>query len=802
MTSRRISSICAQALFLVVVANAAAVPAIAQKPPGLGYVFPPVVRAGQTTTVELGGYDFTIDLEWFVHDERVLLKPEGLPGDYIVPPPPFWFGPRTGLPAMPIPREVAATISVLAEMPEGLVRWQVANANGSSETAVFYVSHGQEILEQRSRDLPQRLETLPVGVSGRLSRLTEVDRYEFLSDQDQLVTVQLMARQLGSDFNGMLQVHDGNGNLVADFVDTIGVDGQLSFAAVAGTTYTVSLNDLDFRGDRAYVYHLSFLAKPMVTATIPAIVQRGTSVDVEFLGRGLHSHTTAMESVHTTITLPDDPNQQTLMHSLETPSGNATVAISLSDLPESVRTTADSETHAINTPGGVTGRLSDLTASHRYSWPVTMGERWSLDVHSRAFNSGIDVALEVFDGDGKSIAENDDGPLNSDSSLHFQAATSGTFTAVVRATSGADKPEHGVYRLQLTRPSADFELTLPQQINVPSGGKTEITINANRIGGFDGEIVLKAEGLPEGVTTAGDWKIPAGKADAKVSLESAKDAAVVARLIRIFGTATVENTEVTRVATAQAAGVLNPRVRSDRFVSQIMLAMTMPAPIEVLVVDKERQRDVHRGTTYLAELDIVRKDGFTGDVQIEMTARQDRQRMGTRGPILTVPPGETKAWYPVFLPEWLPMDLTRRIIVHGVVAVPDPKGTVRYLTKPGNARITMIMEGALLKLTAGNNDSVVPIGSVLEIPITISRSPKLPLPVTVTLDVPEEVQGLLKAEPVIIAADQSTGILRIESQADNTLAGQWTLGLTATAMQDDRWPVVSQTDIRIEFKVP
>jgi hypothetical protein len=167
-----------------------------------------------------------------------------------------------------------------------------------------------------------------------------------------------------------------------------------------------------------------------------------------------------------------------------------------------------------------------------------------------------------------------------------------------------------------------------------------------------------------------------------------------------------------------------------------------------------------------------------------------------------VPPGETKAWYPVFLPEWLPMDLTRRIIVHGVVAVPDPKGTVRYLTKPGNARITMIMEGALLKLTAGNNDSVVPIGSVLEIPITISRSPKLPLPVTVTLDVPEEVQGLLKAEPVIIAADQSTGILRIESQADNTLAGQWTLGLTATAMQDDRWPVVSQTDIRIEFKVP
>jgi hypothetical protein len=228
----------------------------------------------------------------------------------------------------------------------------------------------------------------------------------------------------------------------------------------------------------------------------------------------------------------------------------------------------------------------------------------------------------------------------------------------------------------------------------------------------------------------------------------------------------------------------------------------MPAPIEVLVVDKERQRDVHRGTTYLAELDMERKDGFTGEIKIEMTAKQDRQRMGTRGPILTVPPGETKAWYPVFLPEWLPMDLTRRIIVHGVVAVPDPKGTIRYLTKPGNARITMIMEGSLLKLTAANNDSVNPIGSVVEIPVTISRSPKMSLPVTVTLNVPDEAQGFLKAEPVTLAADQSTAMLRIETQADNKLAGEWTLTLTATAMQDAQWPMVSQTDIRVEFRLP
>ena len=391
--------------------------------------------------------------------------------------------------------------------------------------------------------------------------------------------------------------------------------------------------------------------------------------------------------------------------------------------------------------------------------------------------------------------------MNSDASLQFHAASTGTYSAVVRGLPISSRSDDATYRFQLVRQSPNFSLSTVQQFTLPLGGKAELTVNAIRLGGFDGEIRLHADNLPDGVKAVGDWIIPAEKSEAKVSLESTPDAAVVARSLRITGFATVDQAEVPRPVMAVAGGILNPLNADERFIPQILLAMTMPAPIEVLVVDKERQRDVHRGTTYLAELDLVRKDGFTGEINIEMTAKQDRQRMGTRGPILTVPPGENRAWYPVFLPEWLPMDLTRRIIVHGVVAVPDPKGTIRYLTKAGNARITMIMEGALLKLTAGNNDSVNPIGSVVEIPITISRSPKLSLPVTVTLNVPEEAQGLLRAEPITIAADQSTAVLRMESQADNKLSGQWTMTLTATALRDEKWPVVSQTDIRVEFVV-
>ena len=766
----------------------------AQKPPGLGYVYPPALQAGKVHEVALGGYDFTVDMQWFVHDERITLQTDGLPGDYHIPPPPYWFGPRSGLPAMPIPREVRGQITVPAETPEGLVRWQVASANGSSETAIFYVSHSDELIERRSRDLPQRLESLPVAISGRLSRLTEVDRYEFISDRDQIVSLDLMARRLGADMNPVLEVRDESGTLIASYTDTVGQDAALHFFASTGKVYTVSVFDLDFRGDRAFVYRLALKTGAKIHATIPACVQRGSTVELESLGVGLQTGAAKMESVKSTVAVPADPALTHFQHVLQTSTGEVSFQIPVSDLPETVR---KDDATAIMGSAGVTVLFGPEEDSQRYSMAVMSGEQWSLDVESFGIGPAADLSLEVLDETGKVIADNDDGPVDSDPTLQFKAATTGHYTAVVRRVTKAS--DSFVYRLQCVQQLPDFLLTVPQMVTLPLAGKSEIAVQAVRTGGFDGEIVLSVEGLPEGVTATGDWKIPAGKSDAKVTLESAADAAVVAKLITIHGNSMVGTTETRRTATATAGGNLSPRQLSDRQVQKTMLAMTMAAPIEVLVVDKERQRDVHRGTTYLAELELVRKDGFAGEIKLEMTAKQDRQRMGTRGGILTVPPDQNRAFYPCFLPEWLPMDLTRRIIVHGVVAVPDPKGNVRYLTKPGNARITMIMEGALLKVSTENSDVVTSLGEIQEISVNVSRSPELPLPVKVELIVPDEATGFISATPLMIEPDKTSGVLQIVSRTDEQLRGQWNLTVRATALQDGKWPVISESEIRVEY---
>ena len=47
---------------------------VVQKAPEVGYVWPPGGKAGTTVNVQLGGYDWTPDVQYFVLDPRVKLE--------------------------------------------------------------------------------------------------------------------------------------------------------------------------------------------------------------------------------------------------------------------------------------------------------------------------------------------------------------------------------------------------------------------------------------------------------------------------------------------------------------------------------------------------------------------------------------------------------------------------------------------------------------------------------------------------------------------------------------------------------
>ena len=770
----------------------------AQKSPRLGYVFPPGGKAGTTVEVRLGGHDWTPDMDFFVLDSRVKLHPGGPPGPILIPGPPYWFGAKGRLVALPLPREVPARLVIPANLPPGPVFWQAANANGCTATGVFVVGTGTEVIEDERRKGPQLLPALPVTVSGRLLKIEEVDRYRFVAPRDGPLTCELMARRLGATFQGVVEVRDNKGRLVADVAGTSGMDPSLTFAAHKDAEYVVSLHDVDFGGDRSHVYRLSITPGPRVVGALPAAGRAGESREVEFVGVGVASGAAKLESVKRRVTFPT--TGAAFDYRLEAPLGTAPpFRLFVSDLPEVVAFPRhDKKSRSPALPAGITGVLDRPDAQDEYVCAWKKGEVWSVALEARRIGSPLDVALAVLGPDGKELARNDDLPGTTDAGLEFTVPADGTYRIVVSDMAGKSGSRSAIYRLVVRRPAADFGLELATQHgSVPLGGKLDLKVKAVRRGGFAGPIALTVRGLPAGTSVPPGLVIPANKSELVVSVQAAKDAGTAAGLVSVEGTATVSAQTVTRTALAATTVNLAPRSPDENQVPFFLLAITMKPRFKGRPVDQDTGRKVHRGTTFPAEVIVERLDGFAGEVVLQMAAQQSYQVQGISGGDVVVPPGVSRPIYPCFMPEWLETTRTSRMGVIAVARVPDPKGKVRYLAAEITGFITMTLEGALLKLSADEPERTVPAGQPFDVGLKVLRQAKLTEPVRLELRLPEELAGQLEASPQTVPVKTEKVVFRITPKA--RLRGLHSLAIRATALQGGKYPAVSETTVTVEF---
>jgi len=130
----------------------------------------------------------------------------------------------------------------------------------------------------------------------------EVDAYRFTAAADGPVTCDLVARRLGAKFSHP-RVHDASGRLVADSLGTAASDPVLTFAAKKGTQYVVSIHDVDFGGDRSYVYRLAVTQGRASWARSRRQAAR-RDARVEFVGIGVQTGAAKLESVKRSVAFP------------------------------------------------------------------------------------------------------------------------------------------------------------------------------------------------------------------------------------------------------------------------------------------------------------------------------------------------------------------------------------------------------------------------------------------------------------------------------------------------------------------
>jgi len=762
-------------------------PAFAQTPPEIAYIFPPGGAPGATVDVTLGGFNWTPDMQLFVHDPRVKLEIVGPPGPVIVPYPPYWFGRKARDSDPPLPREFPARLTISADVPAGLVRWQAANANGAAASGVILIATEPEVREigghqsVHEHRKPQVLSSLPVAIVGQLSRLEEVDRYLFTAPRMGPVTLDVWTRRLKTKMNAVLEVRDAAGRLVADAADTAGHDLQLTFAAQQGAQYIVSLYDVDFRGYTSYVYRLVIHDGPQVVAAIPAAGKPGETRPVEFLGYGIMTGAPQLELVTQNVAFPADPLAQAFPFRLQTPHGQSLpFTLGLSNLIETVEPPA-ADARKLAIPAAVTGVLEQQYGDERYVFEGKKGETLRISSRSAVVGAPLDLSLAVLDVQGKELARVDDQPGTLDATLLFSVPADGTYQISVSDSSGRSGTRAAVYHVQLEVAQPDFTLNVLELLAVPSGGKAGLAVKVARQAGFAEPITLELAGLPAGVTAPAGLTIPANKSELAVELACAADAAVVAGMISV------------RASSTQAGQPIAPKS------SSVLVAITMKPRAKLVPEGLDDVKKWPRGSTIPCAVFVERLEGFTGPVLLEQTAYQQRSRQGMTGPEMIVAPGVGKAEYPVFVPEWMETTKTSRFIINAVVQVPDPKGNVRHLLNKMEMRFGILPVGAMLRISRPAGELHIKSGEPFDVPISLSRTPELTGDALLELKLSDEITGKLVAEPLKVPASQTSSVMRILPAPGMTLRGEHELTIRATVLHQGSLPTISETTFVVDF---
>jgi len=422
---------------------------------------------------------------------------------------------------------------------------RIATLKGVSNGARFWVDlYPNQVLEKPMAEgaPPVALEAAtPMVVNGRIAVKAGRDRFVLTAAAGETWVFDCFADRIRSRFDPVLELRDENGVSLRLVESTWESDPRFCYRFAKAGRYSLTVRDSEYNGGSNYTYRLLVGRMPFVSGFSPRGGRPGQSVQLAVQGTNL-----PMSS--TTVSIPADAAPGTYWAEMPMGAGSTTL-LPMMVGPEPVLAAGDAETgRALSTlPVAVDGVFLHAPTA-RFSFHATPKTRILFDLLGRRIGSRIDGEIRVLNAEGKEVAENDDAPsLGKDARLEFAPPAEGEYTVEVRNVEEITGPDC-YYRLMASPVEPDYRLSIAtDRLNAPQGGTVTLPINLERLGGFNGPVEVRVEGLPAGVTTTGGV-IGAGKSSVEITLTAAPNAAFSAADVHILGSAVVGGKTVQREA--------------------------------------------------------------------------------------------------------------------------------------------------------------------------------------------------------------------------------------------------------------
>jgi WD40 repeat protein len=300
-------------------------------------------------------------------------------------------------------------------------------AGKTLNTARFESSPYPEYAELEPNDNPAQARLLPVpsAISGKIAPATahraDVDLVAFDAKKGDRLTIETLARRLGSALDSFLEILDASGKSVPRY----------TLRAVAETYVVLRDHDSRSKGVRLQNWE-DFQANDLV-------MLGGEVIKVQLLPLG-----------------PDE------------------------------------DVKFFDKAGLRLGYLGTTPEAHAIN-----SFAYKVEVHPPGVKfppNGMPVVDLDYESD-------DGGPgLGSDSQILFDVPADGRYIVRVRDVRDLEGDDC-FYRLVIRPRQEDFRISLdPENPNVPRGGSLPVTVNLDRLDGFNGPVDIRIEGLPAGIT--------------------------------------------------------------------------------------------------------------------------------------------------------------------------------------------------------------------------------------------------------------------------------------------------------------
>ena len=567
---------------------------------------------------------------------QVLVSGEGVTGEVITP---MEFGKDGKEPAL---TQIKLKFTVTPDAMTGVRDFRIIGPTGPSTIGQLVITRDTVIVEDPKNDTQETAQpvTIPSTVCGCVEKAEDVDFYRFRIDQPTPLTFHCLAMRLEDRIHD-LQTHVDpiisirsakTGSTLAMADNDFAADPFLSHVFEPGE-YLLEVRDVRYQGNKYWNYAIEISNRPYVSQVYPAIVSVGQTTQLQLVGQYLADAAAAEYPAPAVLPNPDGGDSCTIDVSLTSADNTLNpVPVVITTLPVTVESDGDNNTSATATsiavPAAVSGRIEADSDIDCFSFDAKKDELISVEVLARRNGSGLDSIIRLLNAEGKPLTENDDMRLWGRRTLqdsmieNWKAPADGRYTIEIRDVhlrGGADF----VYGLEVTHATPQFDLLMDTDKTwLTPGSCAAIFVRANRRNGFDGEIQLQIEGLPEDVTaTCG--KIMAGKSvDGCIVLEAAADAKQIASNIRVSGSATIakesaEPITLTSVAHPMQEIYMPGGGRSHYPVSMHTVAIGAPSDIRDV---KLSTYDVtlKPGESLKIDIELIRGESFDKNVTLDV----------------------------------------------------------------------------------------------------------------------------------------------------------------------------------------